>query len=305
MRLISACLAVLWAGGLLWAQPARQPRAATSSPTSLPATKFAAASPARVEKLRKLALSWAEESKAFAPTIHLVETPHFLVFSAWEKSSDAPLSETCETMYRALCSQFDIPPAQNIWAGKCALYVFGEKEQFKRFTTEVDKAKLSEASGYCGGHSDGFCYIVLGPVRTRGFFHEMIVHEGTHAFMNRYLTNRRVPSWVQEGFAEYMAATLVPEAGANRKYLDATKDAIKNRKDITPVFAEVELKSFDYGIAQSLVRYLIVRDRTAFAQFIKLLKEGKSEANALQESYGLTRETLVRDWTQTVARNIR
>ena len=62
------------------------------------------------------------------------------------------------------------------------------------------------------------------------------------------------------------------------------------------VFDKVGLNEFDYGIAQSFVQFLISRDRKTFAKFVTALKQGQSEADALKDCYGFTRQTLVDAW---------
>ena len=57
--------------------------------------------------------------------------------------------------------------------------------------------------------------------------------------------------------------------------------------------------------AQSLVRFLVARDRKAFVKFVHLMKQGKSEADALKEAYNLTREDLIRLWRGKATKALR
>jgi len=258
--------------------------------------KYTPATPAQIAANRKTADAWAEQSKAFAKTLHLVEPPHFLIYSAWDRSNDKPLADICTRMYAAMCKQFDIPPTQNIWAGKAAVYVFWEKDHFVRFCTDVYKRGNPACAGFCGWTGDGFVFIVMGPTRNKTWFYEVLVHEATHGFLSRYLTNRQPPIWVHEGLADYMAASLVPNAWAQRKYIDATKEAVRKNKHVAHVFTTVGLNAFDYGIAQSFVRYLIAKDRKAFIKFIRLMKEGKTDEQAMKGAYGFGKDEFLKRW---------
>lgn len=251
---------------------------------------------------RKRAIEMAEKTRTFAPNMHMVETAHFLIFTEWDRSNDRPLAEICERMYRALSLQFDVPLKQNIWAGKCPIFIFWEKLHFVRFTQEVDHTALDNVPGYNLQHRNGFCYIVMNRCEKREHFFELLIHEATHAFLGRYLTNQRIPTWVNEGLAEYMAATLVPGYDAEKRYKAANKEALKKNRDVRYVLKSTRLDYFGYGIAQSIVRFMIARDRRRFIRFIQLLKEGKKEDEALKLSYGLTQEQLVRGWEQAVTR---
>jgi tetratricopeptide (TPR) repeat protein len=286
------------------APPVAVPTATSSSgPASAPAPLYVPATPRQAEALFLKAREWAAEAKKIAPSLHEVESPHFLIFSAKPATDDQPVSALCERMYTALCRQFAIPPTDNIYAGKCFLYMFQDKDQYRKFVSDVvksGKGNLGDAAGFC--HSNGLeVSIVLGPAKNSYWFNELMVHESTHGFIARYQGPHFIPTWLNEGFADYMAATLVPASHAAEKYVQAQRQALREKKDVTGVFTEVGLNEFDYGIAQSFVRYLIARDRLAFIKLVTLLKQDKSEADALKESYGLTREDFLRDWRKSIA----
>lgn len=280
---------------------------ASSRGNSGPDFKFIPTTPVEIAANRKKAEEWGEKTRETVTSkMHLIETEHFLIYSAWDKSNDTALAKFCEKMYRALCKQFAIPSDQSIWAGKLPIYIFWEEKHYSRFCKEVDGAarrspKLLEAAGY-NSHSGSFTYVVCNKVRDKTWFYEIMVHEVTHAFLARYLTNRHILSWVNEGIADYMAATLVRDSWAKRKYVDATKKAIKQNLDVSSVFREIRPNSFDYGIAQSLVRYLIKRNRKAFIKFVAYIKEGMSDGEALDKAYGLTHEELQLNWRKAVKR---
>ncbi|MDY6914134.1 MAG: hypothetical protein SVT52_06750 [Planctomycetota bacterium] len=265
--------------------------------------KYRPATPKQIEANHKLAKQWAEKVRQdIAPKMHLVETEHFLIFSEWALDDDKSLADVCEKMYAAMCRQFGIPAKQNIWAGKCPIYLFRNIGHFRRFTTEVDQADRPEAAGYQRQYSNGFCYIVINAVRNKIQFYGILVHEATHAFLGRYLTNRPVSTWVNEGLAEYMAAMQVPGSWASQRHIYAARVAAKGRADVMRIFQDMEPTELDYGLAQSLVRFMIARDRKAFVKFVKLIKEGESEAEALKKSYRTTHAGLARAWTQAVER---
>ncbi len=301
-KAIALVVAGVMAAAVMAASPSPAPSTSprpSSKPARLePATKFALATKEQADAARALADKLFVEARKFATAMHLVETDHFLIYSEWEKSADKPLSDLAEGLYGALCRQFDIPVKQNIWIGKCPIYTFFVQEHYRKFTMEVDGAKAERAAGYCS-YRNGVCYMVMDYRDSRSDFNTVLVHETTHAFLSRYLTNRNVPLWLNEGLAETMAATLVPDGFAARRWEQATREAVKLKANITKVFEEVRLLDYDYGIAQSVVRFLI-RDKKAFIKLVTLLKEGKSEEDALMDSFKLTRPQLVKAWSAAV-----
>ncbi len=261
---------------------------------------------AEIARNRRQAMEWFHKArKEVVASLHLVETPHFLIFSAWSPANDRRLGRVCETMYTHLRKQFRLPAEKSVWAGKLPIYVFGKVEHFRKFTEEVDERNLSESGGYLSQRSDGFCYMVLNRVHSRTHFYGLLVHEGTHAFLARYLTNAYVVEWVNEGLAETISARLVPGCRAAKRYVEATKEAIRTGRDVRGVFDDVTLDDFDYGIAQSLVRFLLARDASAMIEFVKHMKHGADDAEALKKAYGFTPDQLVIEWRKAAAKALR
>jgi hypothetical protein len=258
-----------------------------------------------IEACRRRAQALADAAAEFVPKLHRVTTPHFDIWSPWDAAGDHKLARVCERMYAAMCRQFDIPPREKVWVGKCPVYIFGRVADYQRFCREVDPNGLPDAGGYCHWESNGFVYIVMNRCGTRKSFYELLVHEATHGFLSRYLSPRRIPKWVNEGLAEYMAGRMVPGCGAVRRVREATRQAARGRGDVMRIFREVRLEAFDYGLAQSLVQFMIAGDRKGFVKFITLLKQGKPEADALKEALGVSHEELAAAWRRAAKKAVR
>ncbi|MBI2946823.1 MAG: hypothetical protein HYY23_04195 [Verrucomicrobia bacterium] len=310
------CFALQWTGrgspGVPAAtQPHAQREAGTNGPPPSGIILARSAQPAALAALNRLqALEWADQTRqTIAPTMHLVETEHFLILSAWNSSNDAALARICEEMFAKLRAQFNLSKTEPVWIGKCPIYIFWEPAHFLRFTKEVDRVSRSNAFA---SHADGyhatrgaFSHIVINGVREFGTskaeatrrFYEVLVHEGTHAFMNRLISNRSVARWVEEGLADFMAATLVPMSDATRKHIEGARHGLRRSSLVERLFEKKELSAVDYGIAQSLVRYLIQTNPGAFIRFVELMKNGAAESEALAGAYGWSRTELIRNWT--------
>jgi len=285
--------------------------AAGQGPTRPPGARWAIhkitpASPEQIAAFRGQAMDWYHKAqKSFAPSLRLVETRNFLLVTTWPRKVDRRLRQVCETMYTHLRREFVLPRSQVVWAGKLPIFIFEKTDHFKRFSNEVDRRKSPNAGGYLAQRSDGFCYMVLNRVYSRTHFYGLLVHEGTHAFLARYRTDAPIVTWVNEGLAETMAAQLVPGCEAAERYVQATAEAVRRGKNVSGIFRDVRLKASDYGIAQSLVRFLIARDRKRFVHFIKLMKVGASDAAALKYAYGLSREELLAKWLEASKKALR
>lgn len=296
---------------LIRTNPPRYSVTAKPSPKTLVPPRYRQATFSEIQSNRHQALQWAEKTRTtIAPAMHLVETQNFLIFSAWDASHDKALGNVCEEMNAKLRKQFNLQPNESAWAGKCPVYVFWRKADFRRFATEVDQSpvtqsKIARTDGYHATRG-WFAYIVISGIQDFGNpatsattrFYEVLVHEGTHGFMSRFMGHRPMPLWIEEGLADYMAATLVPTSVASRKYLDGTRYALATPNVVSSVFDKKDFVSIDYGIAQSLVRYLIAIDSHAFVRLVERLKQGVSDEKALGECFGISRAELVRRWTK-------
>ena len=261
--------------------------------------KFTPAKPEEIQANHKLAHGWAKQFRETVDKkLFFVETAHFLIFTTWHQRDHQALAQRCEAMYRALCRQFDIPPTRHIWAGKCPVFLFWQKAHFDAFTTTVDRIGATQAGGYNVQRSNGFTYLVLSHTENKTWFHEVLIHEATHAFLGRYLTNRPIPRWANEGLADYMASHLVKDTQAEKKHAMAVQVAIAQRVQVGHIFTRMRMHWFDYGIAQSIVRHCAATDRKGFIKFIQLIKEGRNEVQALREGMNLTHQQLLTNWAK-------
>ncbi|MHC4983555.1 MAG: hypothetical protein ACYTF6_10405 [Planctomycetota bacterium] len=264
-------------------------------------TKYAEPTAEEIEANDKRAREIAEKAKTFVPALHLIETKHFLIFSAWQRGRDRSLADSCEKMYATNCRQFDVGAAESVFVGKCPVFVFLEKEHFERFASELDNFR-GDVAGYVHYEGGGYCHIVMNASRGHDRFYEVLAHEGTHAFMRRFLSSHGLPQWLNEGLADYIAAKVAPRSSAAKKYHRAVRKAVRKNIDVSYIFKRLSVNSFDYGIAQSIVRFMIDTNRKGFIKFVTLIKEGKSEEKALEESFNCDHEKLFKIWWSAVSR---
>ncbi|MCD4825207.1 MAG: hypothetical protein K8S55_11415 [Phycisphaerae bacterium] len=266
-----------------------------------------------IEYAKKKSDEWAEKMKKINPKVHLIETKHFRIYSTYPKSHDGHFKSICAKLYRKMCRQFGISPKKNIWIGKLSIYIFATRKGYETFYVDVieKSEERSQKSGGLSGCVGAFQYVLIAPLKNsvksksqaRSWFLEVLVHESSHAFIARYINNNRIPNWIDEGIAEIMAATFVPRGSAARKFVSAAKKARKNGSNIDGIFdcRNIPLDSFHYGIAQSMVRFLIRLDQKKFINLIHTLKKGKNEHEALQEAYGMTRQEMVKKWYRYIS----
>ena len=239
-----------------------------------------------------------------------VETEHFLIYTTWKKADHKTLGKQLEKLYSTLCGKFDIPKDKNIWTPKMPIYCFWQRTEFERFYVEAYDRASPPAAGLCG-HRLSFTYVILNQMRHPGrsvaqdrqWFYEVLVHETTHAFNNRYLSDIHLPTWFNEGIAEYMAASLVPGCMADGDWRVATRYVRDGLVDVSHNFERFGNSRLDYAVVQSMVRYMLhKKNKTKFIAFYKLLKAGKSQKEALHEAYGWDEAELIDRWMKASRR---
>jgi len=263
------------------------------------------------QKAKEWAMELGKKAKQIAPKMQLMETPNFYLYSAFEnKAADKVFRDTAGQMYTRLCKQFEANP-KSVWLDKCPIFAFKTKEQYVAFLRAIDfeeaqVERMKKADGFAWWSSNGRVFIVLNETRNATQFYDVMVHEATHAFVARYLTTRALPTWVNEGLADHMCAELLKNSPTQWRWQWATKQALEGKENPASIFDEEwRIESFDYGMAHSLVRYMIRRDGKAFTRFVRLLKQGESEEAALKATYKTDRQGLFKAWWAVAAKTIK
>ena len=252
----------------------------------------------QVQEARRWTASLEKKAKQIAPKLQRFETPYFVLYSTFGKQADnKQYRDRADLMFRKLCEQFKADP-RRVWVDKCPIFAFTDAKQYVAFLTSIgiDESAASKTGGLMVSRSDGMVCIILNASADESAFFNTMVHEGTHAFMVRFLTARPLPSWVNEGIAEHMCARVVENSRTNDLWQRATRQVLDGEKKPESIFGGVALDTFDYGMAHALVRHMIEKDGTAFSRFVRLLKQGESEEAALKAAYRTNRAGLLKDW---------
>ncbi|MEK6675177.1 MAG: hypothetical protein AABZ47_05920 [Planctomycetota bacterium] len=247
--------------------------------------------------------------EVISKNIELIETDHFLIWTDWSARSRPQLAQSCESMYSALCHQFDLDPARNIFLAKCPIFCFRAKSRFKQFARYFDGFDASDSLGYTRSiESQGHVHMVLlrqgDDPSDFERFSATLVHEGTHAFIHRLHSTRLIPHWVNEGCADLMAERVLGNecfTGENSDLL--ARQFVRYDWPINKLLRSTEpIAVNEYPLAQSVINYLDQTDPVALRHLIRELKEGRTVAEAVESCYNGTNLTSLesgwRDWVR-------
>ena len=229
--------------------------------------------------------------------LELVETKYYLFCTDMPAETVGIYIAYLDAMYEELCRAFGIPAGKNIWCGKCVVITFQEQANFQTFEEVIFQTPGATAQGICHGAYDGKVIISCFKGKQDIFFANMLVHETSHGFIHRWMSSVHVPSWVNEGVADWVAATVVKDKEVQRRQ-KAAIDRIQQAGSLGGTFFEESrtIEPWQYGVASSLVELMLRIDSTKYRQFLTHIKEGLSSEESLQKAYGMTREELVRKY---------
>lgn len=223
------------------------------------------------------------------------ETEYFLFFTDFPPNQVAPYLANLDKMNEVLGQSFGFAPGQNIWRGKAVVVAFVDQVAFQEFERELmNNPETGEAQGLC--HSFGSGRVVVGCYRggDPSYFAALLVHETSHGYCHRYLSTVHIPSWINEGLAEWVASKAVPrEREMNRRRQEATT-RLRQTGTLEGVLSNRVSGHWQYGAAHSMVDLLIRENPQQFRLFFNGIKHGLPWEDSLVRAYGATPADLVR-----------
>ena len=254
---------------------------------------------------------WLQKEKLFLQTVgpslnyplfQLVETQYFLFYTDIPLPLVARYVAYLDAMYEELTKAFRVPPGKNIWCGKCVVVAFQRREAFNLFETLLMQHNPANAAGVCHSYADGKVIIAIWKENQESFFAYTLVHETAHGFVHRFKSSVPIPTWVNEGIAEWVAAQVVKvEAAPFQRQREAAQKLVETHSLGSAFFADrASLESWQYGVALGLVQVLRATDPSKYRVFLRGLKEGLRQEESLQASYGMTLNDLVRQYSRAM-----
>uniref|UniRef100_A0A7C4QMR9 DUF1570 domain-containing protein n=1 Tax=Schlesneria paludicola TaxID=360056 RepID=A0A7C4QMR9_9PLAN len=224
------------------------------------------------------------------------ETRYFLFYTDLPAQQVSGYIANLDAMYDQLCTLFGIPPGTNIWVGKCPIFAFLERSAFVRFEAEfLQHQPAEDVAGL--NHQDSRGHVITTCVRGSDpvFFAVVLVHETAHGFVHRLRSTGRMPPWMNEGLADWVAQVVVPQSDHVANRLAEALPRLRGTGSLGGDFLDDEgrIERWQYGVAASLTQFLLTTDANAYRGLITGIKEGHPWREALELTYGVTAEELV------------
>jgi hypothetical protein len=186
------------------------------------------------------------------------------------------------------------------YSKKSNVYVFEDEEEWKHFL-DVTNSPTKWAASYAYG-DELFLNIRGGGNSGPGtsFDSHTLAHETTHAVLARLYPHKRVPLWLNEGFAEYMGGASV----ASRKGIDTRHFERNLRRADLPLDHLMKITEYPrdqaeiqqlYQTSEKFIRYLMTDyPKNRIAPFMEAMMNGSDLPGAITEVYG----DKVKDWNE-------
>lgn len=238
-------------------------------------------------------------------SIQPVETDYFLFYSDMPRRETAKWALELDRMYKVLARTFELEPGANIFWGKAVIFVFNERQTFVDVERDVFRQLLSN-------DTQGICH-PIGPKVFVNFYRQpddmdfatILVHEAVHGFVHRFQTPRRLPTWANEGFADYLATNSFRGSRRGADLRSVARAFVRDGGNVNHILdmdyehpgsaapAWPGPNAVGYAVGYLLVD-LMIRDRPrAFGKWVEAVKAGKDWEEALVEDFGVSRAKLV------------
>ncbi len=233
---------------------------------------------------------------AVCPGMQLFETEKFLFFTNIPRQQALPYAASLDAMHEMLRKLYGIPKDERVWKGKCLVFAFLHQQQFQAFeATFMNNPNSTGAYGLC--HQDSTGRVIISCYRGDQVaeFGKMLVHETSHGFIHRYKTPVHIPSWVNEGMAEWVGQALVPASrSVAQREAQARERMLQTRSLGGNYFVTNQnIEFWQYGIASGMTKFMMKANPQAYIAFIQDLKEGRNWRESLEDRFKATLEQFV------------
>lgn len=266
--------------------------------------------------------------------LKLYETRRFLYFSDMPADViQAQYLPYLDQMYEQLCGAFGLDPKKNIWKGKATIVAYADMDDFLNFESTFYHHAALGAQGIAHPGRDGTVRISCTTGDDLSYFAAVLVHETTHGFEWRYRSADDVPSWLNEGAAEWIASRVVSnDKTIDRKIQRAIQIMASTHSLGGNFFTAAHIDAWQYGAAADMTDFLLDYDPAAkadkpkthssapaaegenasggssatqpeakrYRKLIDGIKDGLPWELALQEAYGLTPAQLVQAYGESI-----
>ena len=226
------------------------------------------------------------------------QTERFIVFTDLPRNEARNWVSVLDRLYARMCGIFDLDEDTNLWQGKCVFVLFNDVQDYYRFSAEIFGFNAQGSGGYCSLRDGGDIYIIMFKHRNDDDLASVLVHEASHAFLFRYISQFNVPNWLHEGLSEYLVEVLLDNGRAEQR-LNSARAHVRGRGRLDNFLTARNIIGPHYGIAYDVTDMMIDENKRGYVDMIRGIKEGMSVEEAFEERYGASLERVIKYYGRT------
>ena len=121
------------------------------------------------------------------------------------------------------------------------------------------------------------------------YFAAVLVHETTHGFNHRYISAVQLPFVARRGDRRLDGHDVVRKNTAVLRKVQVGLAQAKQQGNLGGnFFSDGKIKPWQYGIASSMVNFLLKSNGKSFRKMLDAIKPGTKWQDALKDAYGVT-----------------
>jgi len=211
-------------------------------------------------------------------TRHIV-TEHFHVQFTLPLAVGKGYAALCERAYGRFCDILKVPRGEAVWQGKCKVALLGTPQEFASTALALGGPAVAKSGGFArpSRREPLIVMPMYGQERVR--LEQTLIHEMTHVFLQLFRKEVVLPTWLQEGCAQFFEFLHRPGDPRLKRWRAIVKSLVAGGKE-RPLrqfwvsgFPPTDAAA--YAQAWSLVDYLSRNPRTKgkIGKFVLKLKE--------------------------------
>ena len=234
----------------------------------------------------------------------LYETDFFLLYSDLPKQEVMRWERKLDDMYRYIARLFNLQRNENIWLGKCPIFIFKNKENYNAFFNVVLEGKnaIPNSAGQCVHFSNGDILIAFYKQKDVKLLAHILYHETVHGILYRYRSSVIVPSFWNEGFAEAISTQLSSPKKYMQHYVLLAQNYLQKNGIKQTIFEAPHIAPEQYPVALTLTKFMMGRNRSDYAKFIDGIKDGQHWIQSLKTNYHMTPEQLFKAYSKNLTK---
>lgn len=234
----------------------------------------------------------------------LHESEFFLIYSDMPPNLLPAYGKSVDAIYQRMCALFAVYPGENIWAGKCLILVFTDRDSYDTYCDTIRRLQMPDRNVVNRIHyeEDGrvVAYYLAGPNPSQLTY--SVTRLSVQGFLYRFRSSTVYTGWIGWGLTQMVAASATRSAATLKTEENAALVELRNRGHLGKILTGKSdtWSGNDQIVCSLILQHLNKRDPVMLRAFLTMIKEGHTTDDALKACFDVTPEQLTSEFGTTV-----